>query len=59
MFVVHVATEDGTVLLGETYSTGYSDSVIACFFDRNGGVAEPTQEQYEAFVAMLETIAVK
>ena len=33
VFVVHVATEDGTALLGETYSTDYSDSVIACFFD--------------------------
>ena len=59
VFVVHVTTEDGTVLLGETYSTDYSDSVIACFFGENGAIVEPTQEQYEGFAEMLESVAVK
>ena len=58
VFIVHVETEDGVALLGETYSTDYSDSVIACFLDENGGATEPTQAQYDAFVSMLETVSV-
>ncbi len=58
VFVVHLATEDGIALLAETYSTGYSDTIVACFLDGDGYAIEPTQAQYDAFAAMLKTISV-
>lgn len=59
VIIVHIMTADGVALLAETYSTDYSDTIIACFFGEEGEAVEPTQEQYEAFSAMLKTVSVK